>query len=245
MTKANETRKWVPPMLAGGLVMALGALPLQARPGQADPAQPASTTAPAGKLNSKDYNFLVQAARIDMDEVQLGELAQKQGASQAVRDFGQHMVNDHSKANSGLKEIAMQKGASLPAEPSQKQDATLQHLEGLSGPKFDQKVRGGHGQGPYARGDGIRASSQGLVRYRPARLGADHSSAAAGTLAHGQEYGSRRPEREVTALRTCRDGVTPQGLAHLRRAEGLWWGYDHHGRPIYWAETDIAGKPQG
>ena len=143
MTKANETRKWVPPMLAGGLVMALGALPLQARPGQADPAQPASTTAPAGKLNSKDYNFLVQAARIDMDEVQLGELAQKQGASQAVRDFGQHMVNDHSKANSGLKEIAMQKGASLPAEPSQKQDATLQHLEGLSGPKFDQRYAEG------------------------------------------------------------------------------------------------------
>jgi putative membrane protein len=65
-------------------------------------------------------------------------VAQKQGTSPPIRNFGQHMVNDHSKANTGLKEIATQKGAAMPIQLSEKQDVLVQHLEGLSGVKFDQ-----------------------------------------------------------------------------------------------------------
>ena len=72
-----------------------------------------------------------------MEEVQGGKLAQKQGASQAVRNFGEHMINDHSEANTGLKEIATQKGVALPTQLSHEQNSSLQHLAGLSGAEFD------------------------------------------------------------------------------------------------------------
>jgi putative membrane protein len=107
------------------------------QPGQAAPSGQVDKPAQAGQLDSKDYNFVVQAARIDTEEVQAGKLAQKRATSQAVRNFGGHMINDHSEANIGLKEIATQKGAALPTQLSQEQNSTLQRLAGLSGAEFD------------------------------------------------------------------------------------------------------------
>src|SRR5258708_26928493 len=71
-----------------------------------------------GQLSARDYRFVTEAARGGMDEVRLGELAKTKGTSQAVRDFGQRMVADHSKANDELKQIVANKGAALPAEMS-------------------------------------------------------------------------------------------------------------------------------
>ena len=47
-------------------------------------------------------------------EVQLGELAQRQGASNQVKQFGAQMVKDHGQANQELKSIAAAKGLDLP-----------------------------------------------------------------------------------------------------------------------------------
>ncbi|MDB6016830.1 MAG: hypothetical protein JWR19_1319 [Pedosphaera sp.] len=121
-----------------GLVSAVMNAPLaRAQQGQTAPSGQASTLAQPGQLNSKDYNFVVEAARIDMEEVQGGKLAQQRGTSQAVRNFGEHMINDHSEANTGLKEIATQKGAAVPTQLSQEQNSSLQKLAGLSGAEFD------------------------------------------------------------------------------------------------------------
>ena len=46
-----------------------------------------------------------------MQEAALGELAKQKGGSQSVRDFGQRMVADHSKAANELKQIVTTKGA--------------------------------------------------------------------------------------------------------------------------------------
>jgi putative membrane protein len=135
--RRNETIKWMLALAAGGLVLVLAALPARAQQGRTGPAAQANTPTQTGQLNRKDYQFLVQAARIDLGEVQLGELAQKQSASEAVRGFGEHMINDHSKANMGLKEIATQKGATVPTQLSSAQNSMLQHLGGLSGAQFD------------------------------------------------------------------------------------------------------------
>jgi len=46
-----------------------------------------------------------------MAEVKLGELAQQKGTSDKVKDFGQKMVTDHSKAGDDLKQVAQRSKA--------------------------------------------------------------------------------------------------------------------------------------
>jgi putative membrane protein len=69
--------------------------------------------------------------------VQLGDLAQQKGNSQAVRDFGKRMVADHGKANDQLKQIASKKGVSIPPSLSHSEQSMLEQLQNASGATFD------------------------------------------------------------------------------------------------------------
>jgi putative membrane protein len=73
-----------------------------------------------------------------MAEVELGQMAAEKASSPEVKDFGQRMVKDHSRANDQLKQIATQKGVTLPSSPSAKDEATKKRLSKLSGSAFDQ-----------------------------------------------------------------------------------------------------------
>ena len=92
-----------------------------------------------GQFTAKVYKFVSEAARGGMHEVRLGELAKQKGVSQAVRDFGQRMVTDHSKAGDELKQIATTKGAVLPTELSHKENSEIEKFEKLSGKDFDKE----------------------------------------------------------------------------------------------------------
>lgn len=91
--------------------------------------------AAAGK--SPDESFYKDAAEGGMAEVELGQMAQQKGQSQAVRDFGARMVKDHSAANEKLKSVAGQKGIELPTSPGMSQKASAAKLKMLSGDSFD------------------------------------------------------------------------------------------------------------
>ena len=86
---------------------------------------------------SPDESFYKKAAEGGMAEVELGQLAQSKGTSQAVKDFGAMMVKDHSAANDQLKTLASSKGIDLPGGPSIGQKTTKGKLEVLSGDTFD------------------------------------------------------------------------------------------------------------
>ncbi|HEX2272167.1 MAG TPA: DUF4142 domain-containing protein [Pyrinomonadaceae bacterium] len=88
-------------------------------------------------LSSQDRNFLMDAAMGGMMEVELGRLATQQGASDAVKQFGQRMVDDHSKANTELMSLASSKGITLPAELDEKHRGHVTKLSGMSGTEFD------------------------------------------------------------------------------------------------------------
>jgi putative membrane protein len=66
-------------------------------------------------LNSDDRKFIMNAAHGGMMEVKLGHLAVDKATNPDVKQFGQRMVDDHSKANSELMALASQKGITLPA----------------------------------------------------------------------------------------------------------------------------------
>ena len=44
-----------------------------------------------------------------MEEVELGRVAVKNGQSDKVKEFGQRMIDDHSKAGDDLKSVAAKK----------------------------------------------------------------------------------------------------------------------------------------
>jgi putative membrane protein len=84
-----------------------------------------------------DKQFLKEAADGGMAEVELGQLAADKASSPEVKQFGERMVKDHSQANDQLKQLASQKGVTLPSSPSKKMQAKKDKLSKLSGDAFD------------------------------------------------------------------------------------------------------------
>jgi putative membrane protein len=83
--------------------------------------------------------FANEAAQGGMAEVELGRLAAQKAADPSVREFGQRMVADHSKASAELKALAAKKGMQLPAEINSDQKSEMDKLAKLSGPDFDKE----------------------------------------------------------------------------------------------------------
>lgn len=89
------------------------------------------------KLSSADSKFVMEAAMGGLMEVELGRLATEKGSSDAVKSFGQRMVDDHSKANAELTQLASTKGVTLPTELDEKHRNDVTKLSTLSGTEFD------------------------------------------------------------------------------------------------------------
>jgi len=84
-----------------------------------------------------DEQFVVKASASGLAEVSLGKMAAEQATNPAVKKFGQHMVNDHTKANMELLALADRKKFA-PAQQMEKKhhDAALM-LAKLQGAEFD------------------------------------------------------------------------------------------------------------
>jgi putative membrane protein len=65
-------------------------------------------------LDSSDRKFVMEAAHGGMMEVALGRTAVDKATNSDVKQFAQRMVDDHSKANAELQQLASQKGITLP-----------------------------------------------------------------------------------------------------------------------------------
>jgi putative membrane protein len=99
--------------------------------------QTGTTASTTGALSAADKNFVMKAAKGGLAEVELGRLAAEKATNPDVKQFGQRMVDDHSKANDELKSLAEQKGITLPTELDAKDKATRDRLAKLSGEAFD------------------------------------------------------------------------------------------------------------
>ena len=121
--------------VAGGVLLAAGL--------SAQDAKPMHTTDTSHSAADKAVNmpalksFAMKAADGGMAEVELGKLASQKASNDRVKQFGQKMVDDHSKANDALKAAASQEGVTLPADTSEKHKKLVQKLSGLSGAAFD------------------------------------------------------------------------------------------------------------
>jgi putative membrane protein len=108
----------------------------------AGPAQAAASAKPknTGKAEMKsmsDTDFAKAAAEGGLAEVKFGQLAQDKAANKSVKDLGQQMVDDHTKADDDLKTAAAKDNISIPTQIDQKDQSAYDKLAKLSGPAFD------------------------------------------------------------------------------------------------------------
>ena len=98
----------------------------------------AETSAEAGTADSA---FVTDAMKGDNGEVAIGELAQAQGESQAVKDFGKLLVSDHGAHKQELATLAQASGISVTSEPTDEAKANLKKLKALQGAAFDKEFK--------------------------------------------------------------------------------------------------------
>ncbi len=98
-----------------------------------------STGSSSGSANVKgaDMKFAHDAAIGGLEEVQLGTIASQKGGDQ-VKQMGQKLVDDHTKANDQLKSIAAKNNITLPTDLDSKAKAMVDKFSAMqSGPAFD------------------------------------------------------------------------------------------------------------
>lgn len=88
-----------------------------------------------------DDAFVKKAAMGGIAEVDAGGMAQEKSSNPAIKDFGQKMVQDHSKANDELKLIATSKSIAVPTAPDDKHKKAEANLGSMSGQSFDKAFK--------------------------------------------------------------------------------------------------------
>lgn len=90
------------------------------------------------RLEEKDAQFLVDLAEINMEEIQLGQLAQSKSTNKEVKDMGKMMEDEHTKALNELKEIASKKGIIIPASPTEEVKNSYEKLSKKDETQFNE-----------------------------------------------------------------------------------------------------------
>jgi putative membrane protein len=98
-------------------------------------AGPMDTTGADSMFNDKV--FVKKAAEDNVTQVELGKLAQEKGTSEAVKEFGKRMVEDHTKANQDIAPVAAEVKVDIPSELPRGAKKTREKLAKLSGADFD------------------------------------------------------------------------------------------------------------
>ena len=93
------------------------------------------TSDPSSKM--MDKAFVRKALQGGMAEVEMGKLAATKGSSEDVKQFGQKMVDDHTKLGDQMKQIAGQMNVNVPESLVKKDKAEVAKLNVLNGDAFD------------------------------------------------------------------------------------------------------------
>jgi len=93
--------------------------------------------APVFAQDKASQKFLTEAVEGNFAEVQMGELAQKNGQSSEVKFYGQMLASDHNAANQKAMEAAKSLGGNAPPGPNAKQKADHDKMAKMNGAAFD------------------------------------------------------------------------------------------------------------
>jgi putative membrane protein len=90
------------------------------------------------RKQENDAEFLVNAAEINLEEIQLGQLAQQNGKTTHVRELGKMMEEAHTQSMNDLTILAQNKMISIPTSPTDDAKDTYERLNKKTGKDFDE-----------------------------------------------------------------------------------------------------------
>jgi len=97
-----------------------------------------SGTTTSSNLSDDDKKFMTKAAEGGIAEVELSTVAAQKATNADVKTFANRMVTDHSKANDELKQLAGNKGVTLPTATDKEHKELEDKLtKEKAGPKYD------------------------------------------------------------------------------------------------------------
>jgi putative membrane protein len=100
--------------------------------------QPGQVTSQTQADLNADTPFIREAASANLMEVHLGQLAQSRATNQAVKQFGQRMVTDHTNLQNQLTATASAGGLRFTPSLDSRHAQQISRLERISGSEFDQ-----------------------------------------------------------------------------------------------------------
>ncbi|WP_296594809.1 DUF4142 domain-containing protein [Phenylobacterium sp.] len=95
----------------------------------------ATSAATMGQMSTED--FVTNAAISDMYEIQAGQIAQKKGQSQGVKDFGKMMVTDHTALSNEMKPLITAAGKTAPTGLDERRKGMIDNLNAAAPADFD------------------------------------------------------------------------------------------------------------
>jgi putative membrane protein len=129
----------------------------------------------AARLNNSDRRFVNDAAESGMAEVIIGQLAVERASNDEVKRFAQRMIDDHTKANQELMQLATAKGITMP-------NAMMnQQADRQSGHRSDQHISTTQTQSGQAGQGSSQAGSQSTTDTQSTRQDATRRSPQSGT----------------------------------------------------------------
>lgn len=85
----------------------------------------------------KDAQFLVNAAEMNLKQIQLGQLAQQKGSTAQVKELGKKMEDAHTKSHRELTALAQSKGIIIPTTATDNVRDAYEDLNDKTGNDFD------------------------------------------------------------------------------------------------------------
>lgn len=124
--------------LASGLSLAMAACSGSNDATDAD-ATATATPVAAETTAAADHatQFLTDVIQTNNAEIKFGQAAQSMGSTQAVRDFGKMLVDDHTKANAQASQIAQTMNVAVPTSIKPDDMAAYNMVTGMKGADFD------------------------------------------------------------------------------------------------------------
>jgi len=102
-----------------------------------------TTSSASGKQSSiskTDRDFMEDIAHANLAEIATGQMALEKSQNAEVKQFAQKMIDDHTKAEDELKQLADAKGVKLPSGPGMaKKTKAMTTLKPLTGETFDKQ----------------------------------------------------------------------------------------------------------
>jgi len=89
------------------------------------------------RYESKEAEFLVTAAEINLEQILLGQLAEEKGTNAGVKGLGKMLIQTHELSLMDLTELASRKFITIPSSATERGQEAYKNLDKKQGKEFD------------------------------------------------------------------------------------------------------------